>query len=74
MFIYPDINEEKCKIFWSKKTGTKIEQIDKSQIIYGKHPTKRLENGICAIRVKKSIGLKEKILVWINLLSDYIKK
>jgi transposase-like protein len=73
LFIYPDIKEEECKRFWSEKTKTKLEQFDKAQVIYGKHPTKRLENGICAIRVKKSIGLKEKILIWINLLSDNLK-
>jgi len=70
LFIYPDIKEENCKKFWENKTG--IEKFDKVQVIYGKHPTKRLENGICSIRVKKSIGLKEKILVWINLLSEFI--
>jgi len=66
LFIYPDINEEKCKKFWSNKI--KINYFDKVQVIYGKHPTKRLENGICSIRVKKSAGLKEKILAWISLL------
>lgn len=70
LFIYPDIKEENCKKFWENKTS--IEKFDKVQVIYGKHPTKRLENGICSIRVKKSIGLKEKILVWINLLSEFI--
>lgn len=68
LFIYPDINEEKCKQFWQEKI--KVKQFDKVQVIYGKHPTKRLENGICSIRVKKSVGLKEKIVIWINLLSD----
>lgn len=68
LFIYPDINEEKCKKFWKNKIN--VERFDKVQVIYGKHPTKRLENGICSIRVKKSIGLKEKIIVWINLLSN----
>jgi ribosomal protein S18 len=72
LFIYPDIVEEKCKEFWSKKIG--IENFDKVQVIYGKHPTKRLENGICSIRVKKSIGFKEKILVWITLLSEDLNK
>ena len=71
LFIYPDIVEDKCKKFWSDKIG--LGKFDKVQVIYGKHPTKRLENGICSIRVKKSSGLKEKILVWINLLSEDLK-
>jgi hypothetical protein len=73
LFIYPDIDEEKCKKFWSGKIKIGIKQFDKVQIIYGKHPTKRLENGICTIRVNKGIGLKEKIVVWINLLSEDLK-
>ncbi len=74
LFLYPDIFEKKCKKYWSEKTNIKLEQFDKAQIIYGRHPTKRLENGICAIGVKKSTGLKEKILVWINLLSENLYK
>ena len=70
LFLYPDLSENKCKKFWGDKTKTNQERFDKAQFIYGKHPTKRLENGICTIRVKKSTGLKEKILVWINLLSE----
>jgi len=74
LFIYPDIVEERCKEFWSKKIGIKVNNFDKAQVIYGKHPTKRLENGICSIRVRKSIGFKEKILVWIDLLSEDLNK
>jgi len=70
LFLYPDISERKCKKFWGDRTSTNQEQFDKVQVIYGKHPTKRLENGICTIRVRRSTGLKEKILVWINLLSE----
>lgn len=66
--IYPDLSDNKCKIFWSNKTGISQNQFNKTQIIYGKHPTKRLENGICTIRVRRSRGLKEKIVIWINLL------
>ncbi|MDD5098407.1 MAG: helix-turn-helix domain-containing protein [Candidatus Pacebacteria bacterium] len=74
LFIYPDLLEESCKKFWSDKIGIKLEQFEKVQVIYGKHPTKRLENGICSIRVRKSTGLKEKILVWINLLSKSLEE
>jgi transposase-like protein len=68
LFIYPDIEESECKQYWSNKVGLK--RFDKVQVIYGKHPTKRLEHGICSIRVNKSTGLKEKIAVWIDLLSE----
>jgi len=68
LFIYPDISEKECKKFWSNKI--KIKQFDKVQVIYGKHPTRRLENGICSIRVKSSPGIKQKIVIWISLLSS----
>lgn len=68
LFIYPDLSEEKCKEFWSKKIKMPLTKFDKTQVIYGKHPTKRLENGICTIRVKRSRGFKEKIVVWTELL------
>lgn len=72
LFIYPDINKKKCKIFWSEKIKVKLDQFDKVQVIHGRHPTKRLENGICVIRVAKSTGFKEKILVWINMLNEIL--
>jgi hypothetical protein len=74
IIIYPDLVDKKCKDFWSKKIHISLDQFDKTQTIYGRHPTKRLENGICSIRVKRSRWLKEKIIVWIDLLSkDLIK-
>jgi transposase-like protein len=72
--IYPDLSEEKCKKYWSNEIKLPINQFDKTQTIYGKHPTRRLENGICSIRVPKSCGLKEKIFVWIDLFSKESKK
>lgn len=72
--IYPDLSENKCKKYWSKQTKIPVNQFNKTQIIYGKHPTRRLENGICSIRVPRSCGFKEKIFVWIDLFSKEYKK
>jgi hypothetical protein len=69
LFIYPDLSEQKCKYFWSRKTHLPLGQFNKTQVILGKHPTKRLENGICTIRVRRSRGLKEKIVLWTELLN-----
>jgi len=66
--LYPDLSKDKCKNFWSKKIGIPLEQIEKPQVIYGRHPTKRLEYGVCSIRVRASSGIKEKITLWTNLL------
>jgi hypothetical protein len=69
LFLYPDLSEIHCKNFWHKNTKIPLRQFDKVQFIHGKHPAKRLKNGICTIRVKRSRGLKEKIFIWIDLLS-----
>ena len=70
LIIYPDLDDEDCKKFWNNKTKISLKQFDKSSVIYGRHPTKRLKNGICIIRVNSSPGLKEKIIIW----KDYIIK
>ena len=66
LILYPDLNEKKCKNFWSKKSGIPENQFIKTQFIKGKHPTKRLTNGIALIYFT-SRELKEKIFVWIEL-------
>ena len=67
--MYPDLSEEKCIDFWAKIIGIPKSQFYKTQFIKGRHPTKRLVNGICMIKIGGS-GLKEKIITWINLLSE----
>ena len=64
--LYPDLNEDKCKNLWSKVSGIPKNKFYKTQVIYGKHPTKRLSYGICNIYVS-SRELKEKISVWLKL-------
>jgi len=68
LLLYPDIAEDKCKKFWSSKTKIPLSQFRKSQVIQGRHQKKRLKNGVCTIQVY-SRGLKEKIMVWIDLFS-----
>ncbi len=68
LVIYPDLNDIVCKNFWSKNTEIAHSSFHKSQLIKGRHPTKRLQNGVCSIQVY-SRGLKEKIMVWIDLFS-----
>lgn len=68
IILYPDLSEKKCMDFWTTTIGIPISQFYKTQFIRGKHPTKRLSNGICMI-VCGNRQIKEKILVWIDLLS-----
>lgn len=68
LILYPDLSEKECLNFWSKISNLSESQFVKTQFIKGKHPTKRLSNGICMI-ICNSRQLKEKFLVWIDLLS-----
>jgi hypothetical protein len=68
LVLYPDLLDEKCKLFWSKACGISIAKFLKTQYIRGYHPTKRLEYGICTVIVN-SRQLKEKIIVWIDMFS-----
>jgi len=72
--IYPDLSDQECKKYWISKTGISPKQFGKTQVIYGRHPTKRLEYGICTIRAGRSRGLKEKIVIWTDLVFKYLKK
>lgn len=71
MILYNDLSLTKCMDFWSQLIGVPISQFYKTQFIKGKHPTKRLSNGICMITCGNR-QLKEKLLVWIDLLSKKI--
>lgn len=66
MILYPDLNENFCKIYWSSATLIPSHQFYKTQYIKGRHPTKRLAYGIL-IASFSSRQLKEKIFVWIDL-------
>lgn len=66
LILYPDLNDIKCKEYWSQKTGVKINQFIKSTYVKGKHHTKRLTNGIAVIYFTNR-GFKEKLFAWIKL-------
>lgn len=73
LLLYPDLSDSVSKTFWHKNTGISLNQFHKTQVIRGKHPTKRLQNGICMIRIGGT-GLKEKIRTWIDLYSKEIMR
>ena len=68
LILYPDLNENRCINFWSEEVGLPKSQFYKTQFIEGRHPTSRLSRGICMIG-NNSRQLKEKVLIWIDLLS-----
>ena len=73
LILYPDLSEKKCKTFWSKTSGIPQSQFYKTQFIKGKHPTKRIEHGVCEIQTY-SVELKEKIFVWTEMLYNELAK
>lgn len=73
MILYPDLRESVCKKFWSKSSGIPENQFIKTQYIKGRHPTKRLQNGICMIHIG-SRGLKEKIFTWLRLYQEELTR
>lgn len=73
LILYPDLNERGCMDFWSKYLRIPIAQFYKTQYIKGKHPTKRLQRGICMVRIGAT-GLKEKVLVWIDLFAKSLMR
>lgn len=73
LILYPDLNDETCLKYWSKKVSIPLDKFFKSQYILGKHPTKRLLNGVCTVTITSRAN-KEIILSWINLKRKEINK
>lgn len=69
LILYPDLDDKTCKEFWNQKTGIKIEQFIKSSYIQGRHPTKKLTNGIAIIYLGNR-GFKEKLFAWTELFQQ----
>lgn len=69
LVLYPDLNEEVCKKYWSKNVGLPIDRFFRSSFITGKHPSKRLSYGIGTLTIS-SRAYKEKIIKWIELIKN----
>ena len=72
LILYPDLDDKKCKDFWSEYSEIPKETFYKTQFIKGRHPTKRLSYGICSISTC-SRALKEKVFVWLGLFKEELK-
>ena len=69
VLCYPDHSIEECELWWAEKTGISRRQFNKTQVIQGRHKTKRLLYGVGNIIISRSL-LKVKILRWIELASS----
>ena len=69
IFIYKDLDEAKCKRFWSKHT--EIKHFHKVQVLPGRHKTKRLPHGTATVVVTNSI-VARKMQLWIDQLPEMV--
>ncbi|MEI6843313.1 MAG: hypothetical protein WCK48_02300 [bacterium] len=68
LLCYPDLDIEKCENWWLEKLDLTRDNLYKTQVIQGKHKTKRLLFGVGNIIISKKT-LKIKVLKWIDLMS-----
>lgn len=67
ILAYPDLDIEVCKSWWGTQLNLKPENFYKTQVIQGKHKTKRLRYGVGTIIIGNK-ALKVKILKWLELM------
>jgi len=73
LLLYPDLNDEDCKKYWVKNAGLSANCFTKSVTIQGRSKHRRVLYGVCGI-IYSSRFLKEKMLIWIRLLSEEYAK
>ena len=67
ILIYPDLNSIHCIEYWMKNTGLTKINFTKCVTITGRHATRRVKYGVCTVGIS-SRYLKEKMLIWLQLL------
>lgn len=71
VLLYPDLDSKVCLTFWRKKLRMSGSQFIKPTVIQGRHPTKRLSNGVCTVYTSHPF-LKVRILEWIKLSAGIV--
>lgn len=67
ILVYPDLNEEDCRKYWSRESGIDLKYFTKSSTIQGRHKTRRIAYGVCMVCIS-STYFKVKVLEWLKLL------
>jgi hypothetical protein len=73
VLLYPDLDDETCRNYWSKEVGLPLENFIKSIRIRGRHKTKRLGYGVCSVYISRTY-LKKKMNEWIRILPIELMK
>lgn len=71
VLLYPDLNSDACLTFWRTNLKMSRSQFIKPTVIQGRHPTKRLANGVCTVYTSHPF-LKVRILEWIKLSAGIV--
>jgi transcriptional regulator with XRE-family HTH domain len=69
LHIYPDLDDEECRKYWSKITG--LDYFHKTMVLPGRHKTRRLPYGTCTV-ITTNTYLKKKLLVWIDQMPKIV--
>lgn len=66
LLLYPDLDENESKQYWIREVGISPDSFIKSTVIQGRHKSRRVRYGVCAIYTSSNY-LKEKIMEWLRL-------
>jgi hypothetical protein len=69
LLLYPTLDDEASRAYWSGKTGIPLSNFRKSMYLIGRQRPKRQSYGVCSLTVS-SRYLKEKMLLWLRLLAE----
>ena len=67
VLIYPDLNEETCRLYWASRSHISLSRFTKCTVIQGKQKKRPLKYGVCMV-VISSTYFKVKMLEWLKLL------
>ena len=67
VLIYPDLDEEKCRLYWASRAHIDLSRFTKCTVIHGEKTTRPLAYGVCMIGIS-STYFKVKMLEWMRLL------
>jgi hypothetical protein len=54
LLLYPDLDDNVSKYYWSEALGIPLDQFYKTQFIQGKHLTRKLAWGVCTVSLGRS--------------------
>ena len=69
LLIYPDLDDNICQEYWSKNIGLDRANFYKTMVLPGGKKRSKLNYGVCSLGISSGY-LKQKLLVWIDLMRD----